>query len=196
MQPASKMKLAPAPWSAASPWFLSVPCLTSLVVLFDYFFNSMVVGVPCSLIFWYFWLFMDFILVVILLLVVCRSKGFIPMLPSWPELLWSFKDAFCGMTLLLHFVHFCLPIFTCWCAFKWEEIQNDYKWIHQCFWFLWNDLPPRVLPLFVYKQTGTLATCLTISILMWVTIKAQKTKSWFYFCQLADYTFVIQYFAC
>ena len=86
MQPASKMKLAPAPWSAASPWFLSVPCLTSLVVLFDYFFNSVVVKVPCSLIFWQFWLFIDFRLVVILLLVVGGREGFLPMPPSWPEL--------------------------------------------------------------------------------------------------------------
>ena len=45
-------------------------CCAGLVVLVDFFFNSLVVGVPCSLIFWHFWLFIDFRLVVILLLVV------------------------------------------------------------------------------------------------------------------------------
>ena len=44
--------------------------LTGLVVLVDFSFNSLVVRVPCSLIVWHFWLFIDFILVVILLLVV------------------------------------------------------------------------------------------------------------------------------
>ena len=60
--------------------------LTSLVVLVDFFFNSLVVGVPHSLIFWCFWLFIDFRLVVILLLVVRGSEGFPPTPPSWPEL--------------------------------------------------------------------------------------------------------------
>ena len=41
--------------------------LTGLV---DSFFNSLVVRVPCSLIFWHFWSFIDFRLVVILFLVV------------------------------------------------------------------------------------------------------------------------------
>ena len=47
--------------------------LTGLVVLVDFFINSLVVGVPRSLIFWHFWLFIDFRLVVILLLVVQES---------------------------------------------------------------------------------------------------------------------------
>ena len=55
------------------------------------FFNSMVVGVPCSLIFWHFWLFIDFSLVVILLLVVRGSERFLPMPPSWLELPFLFK---------------------------------------------------------------------------------------------------------
>ena len=50
------------------------------------FFNSLVVGLPCSLIFWQFWLFFVFKLVVILLLVVHGSKVFLPTTPSWPEL--------------------------------------------------------------------------------------------------------------
>ena len=66
------------------PWFLSVSArLTGLVGLVDCFFNSLVVGVPCNLIFWHFWLFIDFRLLVILLLVVRRSEGFLPIPPSW-----------------------------------------------------------------------------------------------------------------
>ena len=58
-------QLAPPAQSAALP-----QVLTGLVVLVDFFFNSLVVGVPCSLIFWNFWLFIDFRLAVFLLLVV------------------------------------------------------------------------------------------------------------------------------
>ena len=49
-------------------------------------FNSLVVGVPYSLIFWHFWLFINFRLVVIFLLVVWGSEGFLPTPPSWLEL--------------------------------------------------------------------------------------------------------------
>ena len=74
-------------------WHSPLPCLrfsplarvTGLVGLVDCFFNSLVVRVPWSLIFWHFWLFIDFRLVVILLLVVWGSEGFLPMPPSWPE---------------------------------------------------------------------------------------------------------------
>ena len=69
--------------STSLPWFLSIRHLISLVVLFNCFFNSMVVGVPCGLIFCHFWLFIDFRLVVILLLVVQRVSTYPP---SWPEL--------------------------------------------------------------------------------------------------------------
>ena len=83
-QSESQFLLRPAPLaqSAALP-----RVLTGLVVLVDFFFNSLADGVPCSLIFWHFWLFLDFRSVVILLLVVRGSEGFLPMLPSWPELL-------------------------------------------------------------------------------------------------------------
>ena len=75
-------------WSTALPGVLSVHLFTSLVGLADCFFNSLVVGVPCSLIFWHFWLFIDFRLVVILLLVVQGREGFLPTPPSWLEL-WN-----------------------------------------------------------------------------------------------------------
>ena len=73
MSSESQFHLQPAPpiWSTSLP-----QVLTGLVVLFDFFFNSLVVGVPCSLIFWCFWLFIDFRLVVILLLVGKEVKGF------------------------------------------------------------------------------------------------------------------------
>ena len=64
---------------------LEVCCLTGLVVLADFFFNSLVVRVPNNLIFWHFWLFIDFRLVFIHL-VVQGSEGFLPTPPSWLEL--------------------------------------------------------------------------------------------------------------
>ena len=74
-------------------------CLGTLVWLFwliFFFFNSLVVGVPCSLIFWCFWLFIDFTLVVILLLVVQGSKGFLPTPPSWPGFLFISFERICS----------------------------------------------------------------------------------------------------
>ena len=47
-------------------------------------FNSLVVGLPYSSIFWQFWLF--FVLKFVVLLLVMRgSKVYLPMPPSWPE---------------------------------------------------------------------------------------------------------------
>ena len=60
-------------------------CCAGLVVLVDFFFNSLVVRVPGSLIFWHFWLFIDFRLVVILLSVVQGREGFLPMPLSWQK---------------------------------------------------------------------------------------------------------------
>ena len=48
------------------------------------FFNSLVVGVPCSLIFWQFWLFIVLKWDVILHLDVQGSEAFLRMPPSWP----------------------------------------------------------------------------------------------------------------
>ena len=67
---------------------------THLVGLADCFFNSLVVRVPCSFIFWHCRLFIDFRCVVILLLVVRGSEGFVHMPPSWlglPLLLFFWK---------------------------------------------------------------------------------------------------------
>ena len=66
------------------------PCLAArlpcsfLLVWLNVSFNSFIVGVPCSLIFWHFLLFTEFRLVIFFLLVVGGSEGFLPMPPSWP----------------------------------------------------------------------------------------------------------------
>ena len=56
-----------------------------------FFFNSLVVGLPCSLIFWKFWLFFVFKFVVVLLLFVQVGKMYLPMPPSWLEVYFSCK---------------------------------------------------------------------------------------------------------
>ena len=50
------------------------------------FFNSLVIGLPYSSIFWHFWLFLTF-KIVVLLLVVKRGKVHLPTPPSWQEVL-------------------------------------------------------------------------------------------------------------
>ena len=55
-----------------------------------FFFNSLVVGLQYSSIFWQFWIFLVFIFVVVLLLVVGGGKVYLPMSPSWPEVLVCF----------------------------------------------------------------------------------------------------------
>ena len=49
------------------------------------FFNSLVVGLLYSSIFWQFWLFFVFKFVVVLLLIVQGGKVYLPTPPSWPE---------------------------------------------------------------------------------------------------------------
>ena len=51
------------------------------------FFNSLVVGLPYSSIFWQFWLIFVFKLVVDLLLVVRGGKVYVPLPPFWQEVL-------------------------------------------------------------------------------------------------------------
>ena len=79
----------PHPTGATLPLILSASAaglcpLTSLNEIF--FFNSLVVGLPYSSIFWQFWLFFVFkSVVVVLLLVVQGGKVYLLMPPSWPE---------------------------------------------------------------------------------------------------------------
>ena len=104
-QSESQFLLRPAPLaqSAALP-----RVLTGLVVLVDFFFNSLADGVPCSLIFWHFWLFLDFKLVIILLLVVRGSEGFLPVPLSWlePTCFCFFRFSFdsCEFVVMLLFI--------------------------------------------------------------------------------------------
>ena len=55
-----------------------------------FFFNSLVVRLPYSSIFWQFWLFFVFKLVVVLLLVVQGGKVDLPVPPSWLEVFCLF----------------------------------------------------------------------------------------------------------
>ena len=53
-----------------------------------FFFNSLVVGLPYSSIFWQFWLFFGFKFVV-LLFIVLGGKVYLPTPPSWPEVMYT-----------------------------------------------------------------------------------------------------------
>ena len=74
-------------WSATLPYVFSTQLMVSTFPtgLDECLFNSLVVRIPCSLIFWHFWLFIVFKLVVILVMVVWGSKAFVPIHPPWPE---------------------------------------------------------------------------------------------------------------
>ena len=88
----------PGPVAAASPALVShlppchvssppgLPVSTTLDECF--FFSSLVVGLPYSLILWQFWLFFVFKLVVVLLLVVRGGKVYLPMPLFW----WEVKE--------------------------------------------------------------------------------------------------------
>ena len=79
----------PLPCHESSPPQLPVSAPpTSLVECF--FFNSLIVRVPYSLIFWQFWLFVVFKFVVVLLLVVQGGKVYLSTPPSWLEVLLVF----------------------------------------------------------------------------------------------------------
>ena len=85
----------PGPCGLHPRWGFSQPALPVQSTAGSYrsgcsgwFFNPLVVGVPCSLIFWLLWLFIDFRSVAILLSVVWWSEGFLPTPPSWLQL-WS-----------------------------------------------------------------------------------------------------------
>ena len=70
---------------SSRPWLLISAPSSRLNECF--FFNSLVVGLPYSSIFWQFWLFFVFQFVVVLLLVVQGGRVYLPMPPSWLEVL-------------------------------------------------------------------------------------------------------------
>ena len=70
-----------------------LPVSTAPTGLYEcFFFNSLVVGLPHSSIFWQFWLFFVFKFVV-LILVVQGGKVYLPMPPSW------LKVSFCSFLI-------------------------------------------------------------------------------------------------
>ena len=69
-----------------------------------FFFNSLVVGLPYSLIFWQFWLFFAFIFVV-LLLGLQGGKVYRPLPPSWSEV-----NKLNYILMKSNFLFFCIPI--------------------------------------------------------------------------------------
>ena len=76
--------LQPLPCHKSSPpWLPAFTLSTSLDECF--FFNSLFVRLPYSLIFWQFWLFSDFKFVVVLLLVLQGGKMYAAIPPSWPK---------------------------------------------------------------------------------------------------------------
>ena len=75
----------PLPCCESSPPHL--PVCAPPTSLDEYFFNSLVVKLPYSSIFWQFWLFLVFKFVVVLPLVVQAGKVYLSMPPSWPEVL-------------------------------------------------------------------------------------------------------------
>ena len=85
---ASRHLARPGPPATALPRVLSAQLSTSTSPAgLDecFFFNSLVVGLPYSLIFCQLWLFFVFKFVVDLLLVVRGGTVCLPMPPSWPE---------------------------------------------------------------------------------------------------------------
>ena len=90
--------LQPPPCHTSSPPLL--PASAPLTSLYEYFlFNSLVVGLPYSLIFCRFWGFFVFKFVVVLL-VVQGGTVYLPMPPSWPEIYISISVAFGILTEL------------------------------------------------------------------------------------------------
>ena len=78
----------PSPQAATLPQVLTAPLLVSAPPSSlgeCFFFNSLVVGLPYSSIFYQFWLFFVFKFVVVNLLIVQGGTVCLPMPPSWPE---------------------------------------------------------------------------------------------------------------
>ena len=76
--------LQPPPCHESSP--PQLPIFTPPTCLDECFsFNSLVAGLPYSLIFWQFWLSFVFKFVVVLLLVVRGGTVCLPMPPFWPD---------------------------------------------------------------------------------------------------------------
>ena len=84
--PAQPAELGSQPPRSGSPLLFWVGPLPYWSGGSGWFFNFFVGRVPCNLIFWRFWLFINFRLVIILLLVVRGNEGSLPTPPPWLEL--------------------------------------------------------------------------------------------------------------
>ena len=67
-----------------------------------FFFNSLVVGLPYSLILCQFWLFFVFKFVVFLLLLVSAGTLYLPIPPSWPDVLIFFILIYWSLWFVVH----------------------------------------------------------------------------------------------
>ena len=89
-------QLLPAPVLQLPPCRESSPPWLPISSPPTFLFNSLVVGLPYSIILWQFWLFFAFKFVVVLLLVVQGGKVYLPMPPSWLEVPLTFLiNKFC-----------------------------------------------------------------------------------------------------
>ena len=95
---------SPSPLAAALPWVLStgLPISAPPTGLDQcFFFNSLVVRLPYSLIYCQFWLYFVFKFVIVLLLVVWGGKVYLPTSSSWPEVRCLRKEKFIYFLTLL-----------------------------------------------------------------------------------------------
>ena len=86
--PASPSLARPRPPAASLPGVLpaQLPVSAPPTGLDEcFFFNSLVVGLPCSSIFYQFWLFFVFKFIVVVFLVMQGDTACLPTPPSWPE---------------------------------------------------------------------------------------------------------------
>ena len=83
-----------SPPAAPLPRVLFTPATHLLPTSLDkwFFFNSLVVRLLYSSIFWQFWLFFVFKFVVVLVLVVQGGRVYLPTPPSWPEISGRLKS--------------------------------------------------------------------------------------------------------
>ena len=130
--------LQPLPCCASFPPWLPISAPpTGLDECF--FFNSLVVGLPYSLIFWQFWLF--FVFKFVFLLLVMRGEVYLPMPPAFPEVTFHTSNLLVSIV-----VHVISPI-------KSRHLRH----LTHCFLCLWccvdtvSKYLPYFSPLFAYS---------------------------------------------
>ena len=126
----------PPPCHASSPPWLPVSAPpTSLDEYF--FFNSTVVELLYSLIFWQFWLFFVFKSVVVLLLVVWGNQAYLPTPPSWPEVQYWTLEELVGYLKEFFCTNFNPSAFykwNPWVVFSCFSPQTSSMWVFTVLW--------------------------------------------------------------